>query len=352
MATRRQNVKHVSLLIGLIGLLASIWFGSNGFAAPTPPPIQTYVTHLAPTSGLLTLITEPDDGLTPLLTQIKNATSSVDLVMYELQDPAVEQALVDDATRGLTVRVLLDKGYYGSDASKNQAAYAYLTAKGVDVHWTPTFFALTHQKTLVTDPSTSSGRAVIMTFNLTPQYYETSRDFGLIDADQNDVAAIESTFNADWQNQKLTAPVGDDLVWSPGSEPTMIDLINQAESGLMVYNEEMGDAKVTSALEAAAKRGVDVEIDMTYQTSWKSAFAALVAAGAKVKTYASSAKRYIHAKMILADGTKAFVGSENFSATSLNKNRELGLIITDQKILASLTKTFISDWAEARSYTP
>jgi phosphatidylserine/phosphatidylglycerophosphate/cardiolipin synthase-like enzyme len=57
---------------------------------------------------------------------------------------------------------------------------------------------------------------------------------------------------------------------------------------------------------------------------------------------------YIHAKMVLADyGTGAaqvFLGSENFSSTSLDKNRELGIILDDSGILSSMERTFESDW--------
>jgi hypothetical protein len=46
-----------------------------------------------------------------------------------------------------------------------------------------------------------------------------------------------------------------------------------------VENEEMGDSTVTAALEAAAKRGVDVTVVMTADSEWNTAFAALRRAG-------------------------------------------------------------------------
>jgi len=59
---------------------------------------------------------------------------------------------------------------------------------------------------------------------------------------------------------------------------------------------------------------------------------------------------YIHAKLILADyGTSrqvAFVGSENFSDASLDKNRELGILIQDKTILDRLSTVFEQDWAK------
>ena len=58
---------------------------------------------------------------------------------------------------------------------------------------------------------------------------------------------------------------------------------------------------------------------------------------------------YMHAKMLLADGQLAFVGSENFSATSLDDNRELGIMIADPTALATLNQTFQQDWSSAQA---
>jgi phosphatidylserine/phosphatidylglycerophosphate/cardiolipin synthase-like enzyme len=310
--------------------------------------------------GTLSLITEPDDGIAPVLTMISGAAKSVDLVMYELDDAQVEAALVADEYRGVVVRVLLSAGYDGASSTVNGAAYNFLLARGVVVRWSPSYFSLTHEKSLVVD----GDRALIMTFNLTSKYYATGRDFGIVDGDTRDVAAMERTFGDDWQGSGVNdserassggnnGDTGDDLVWSPGSEPALIALINSAQKSLYVYNEEMADMDVMKALIDAAERGVAVYVVMTGADEWKWDFAELVTAGVHVRTYAddASAPLYIHAKMIVADGgsvsARAFIGSENFSAASLGKNRELGIMISDPTIIKSLMKTFTADWRDA-----
>ena len=324
-------------------------------------PIFTHVLNQSKTNDLtasaglalqthnnqLSLITEPDAGITPMLSAIQNATSSVDLVMYQLEDQHIEQALVNDEGRGVAVRVLLNGGYYGKPDSPNvnQNAYDFLKSHQVSVEWTPARFALTHEKSLVIDKTV----AYILTFNFTPQYYATGREFGVIDSDISDVSDMEQTFDDDWNNVSETAPTGSDLVWSPGSADTLVALIDSAHTSLLVYNEEMNDADVTQALISAAQRGVSVKVVMTYSNSWKKSFNLLKDAGVQVRTYAAKAPLYIHAKMILSDGTQAFVGSENFSPTSLNKNRELGLMITDPEILTSLSNTFSQDYKNTQN---
>jgi PLD-like domain len=72
-----------------------------------------------------------------------------------------------------------------------------------------------------------------------------------------------------------------------------------------------------------------------------------VAAGVKVSTYAEDASLYIHAKVVVADGTTAFVGSQNFSESSLDYNRELGLVTSDPAIVGPIARTVTSDFDSA-----
>src|SRR6185437_11560088 len=141
--------------------------------APSGPLLQQDIANeLAGVSlqAPLSLITEPDDTVQPVVQAIQNAHTSVDLVIYELEDPQVEQALADAQSRGVQVRVLLDNldsfGNYPNDA-----AYTFLQSHNVPIEWSPNYFPLTHQKTLIVDDT----EAMIMTFNLSPQYYASSR---------------------------------------------------------------------------------------------------------------------------------------------------------------------------------
>jgi cardiolipin synthase A/B len=293
-------------------------------------------------SGLGPLITEPDQGYTPIYNLLGSAKKSLDLTMYEFRDSDAEKALIDDAARGVAVRVLLDKQYHGGPY--NQPLFDDLVKHGIKVEWASTQVAITHQKSFVIDAK----KAVIMTGNLTSPYYATSRDFAVVDTKKSDVNAIEATFALDWANNKGTAPTGADLVWSPGSQAQLVALIGSAKHSLLVENEEMAAPLIVSALEDAAKRGVTVQVVMTNSPSWKTNFDALKAAGVQVRTYKNSSKTlYIHAKIIESDTSRVFLGSENFSVGSLQHNRELGLITTSKPILQAINTTFVSDYAAA-----
>ena len=147
-----------------------------------------------------------------------------------------------------------------------------------------------------------------------------------------------------------------DLVWSPaGSEDQLLGLINGATSSLRIYSEEMGDTTVENALVRAAKRGVDVQVCGENQGGeYDRAYSELARAGIRISYYSSSAGFYIHGKVIAADyGTargKVFIGSENFSNTSLNDNRELGLIISSHAVMSAIASTFAADFRHGQHW--
>jgi phosphatidylserine/phosphatidylglycerophosphate/cardiolipin synthase-like enzyme len=53
---------------------------------------------------------------------------------------------------------------------------------------------------------------------------------------------------------------------------------------------------------------------------------------------------YIHAKVIIIDRKAAFIGSINFSKYSIDRNRELGIIVMDPEIIRRLEDVFNRDW--------
>jgi phosphatidylserine/phosphatidylglycerophosphate/cardiolipin synthase-like enzyme len=299
-------------------------------------------------SGTLRVLAEPQAGLGPVYQLITGARASIDLTMYELIDQTAENDLTAAAGRGVDVRVILDAHL---EKSRNTATYNFLKAHKVHVTWAPSGVTY-HQKTLTVDGKTS----VIMTLNMTSEYYAGTRDFAVIDTSKADIAAVVATFNADFAHKKITPPDGADLVWSPtNSQAAILAVINSARRTLAVENEEMGDPVITSALEAAARRGVDVRITMTAQSTWDSAFGTLVRAGAHVRTYKNSTTvLYIHAKAVVADAGgsagQLFVGSENFSAASLRHNRELGLRTTNKPVIAAVGAVLAADYAGATTY--
>ena len=305
--------------------------GGPSTTVPTPAATTTVPSGLS-------LLVDPQAGMTPLYTFMSSARQSLDMTMYELSDPAAVQILIGDHQRGVRVRVLLDHAYSG--AQVNEASYSALSSAGVPVAWANDT-EIFHQKSITVDGDQSA----IMTGNLTSQYYPTTRDFVVMDDQASDVAAIESVFASDWSGAAPSpGSLGADLVWSPGSESQLAALINSAARSVVVENEEMDSTSIEDALESDASRGVDTTVVMTADAEWDSAFSQLESAGVHIVLYPdTSSALYIHAKVIDVDGAKAFVGSENFSTASLDYNRELGIVTSSASVLGPLNSVLSSD---------
>ena len=314
--------------------------------AGAPPTLRPARAEAA---GPLSLVVEPGAGPDSVYELLRSARRSVDIEIYELEDDQATRLLATDAARGVRVRVLLD-GHYVRPV--NAPAFSYLRQHGVGVRWAPAHFAVAHEKALVVDHR----RAVIMTMNLTARYYTSSRDFLAFDRDPADVAAIGATFDNDWTNGGLPPVSPAALVWSPGAQDALVALIASARHTLLVENEEMSDAVVVHALQAAARRGVGVEVVMTRQSDWASSFSALAQTGVAVRTYGASAPLYIHAKAIVVDpGTpraRVFLGSQNFSVASLLYDRELGVVSARPALVARVAAIIRRDGAGATAWQP
>ncbi len=135
------------------------------------------------------------------------------------------------------------------------------------------------------------------------------------------------------------------------SRSEFTSLINSAHHTLLIEAEEMQDSNIEQAITGAAQRGVHVQVILPAPSgssadSNSSGIDTIKQAGVQVR---EDSRLYMHAKIIVVDGQKAFVGSENISTQSLDRNRELGIIISDQGVLNTLQQTFQQDWGDSQS---
>ncbi|MEV5877043.1 phospholipase D-like domain-containing protein [Streptomyces sp. NPDC052101] len=277
---------------------------------------------------------------------VNSATSSLDMTMYELEDTTAVNDLIALKNKGVTVRVILDRQH----KTANNSAYTSLTNAGVGVVWSSSAYVYTHQKTITVDGT----KSLVLTGNLTSQYYTTGRDYGVFTDDTRDVAAIEKVFDADYTATSVTPTDGDHLLWSPtDSRNRLVSFINSATKTLDVEELEFSDSTVVNAIVARAKAGVKVRVVLENPSSYSSEVSAVKAAGGTVVGYSDPNGFYIHAKAMVADyglsTQEVEAGSMNISSNSLSNNRELGIILTGtgvaQPVAQTIETTFNSDYA-------
>ncbi|GAA3851380.1 hypothetical protein GCM10022403_098580 [Streptomyces coacervatus] len=277
---------------------------------------------------------------------INSATTSLDMTMYELEDTTAVNDLIALENKGVTVRVILDRQH----KTANNSAYTALTNAGVGVVWSSSSFVYTHQKTITVNGT----KSLVLTGNLTSQYYATGRDYGVFTDDTRDVAAIEKVFNADYAGTSITPTDGDHLLWSPtDSRSRLLSVVNAATKTLDVEELEFSDSTVVDAIAARAKAGVTVRVVLESPSSYSSEVSEIEAAGGTVVGYSDPNGFYIHAKAMVADyglsTQEVEAGSMNISSNSLSNNRELGIILTGtgvaQSVATTVETTFNSDYA-------
>jgi phosphatidylserine/phosphatidylglycerophosphate/cardiolipin synthase-like enzyme len=298
---------------------------------PTLPPIDTSQ------QGVTGLFVEPDDGRGPILEELKDARESVTLQIYLLTDPEIIQALKDADARGVDVRVLLEENPFGG-AGGQPETFRDLENAGIEIRWSNPTFTFSHIKTFVVDNSV----AIIMNMNLTRSAFRSNREFGVVTTDQSAVRTAAEIFESDWSRSEEPEP--GPLVVSPSnSREQLLGLIDGSQESLDIYAEVMRDRDVVSSILDARQRGVEVRLVMSDDAddNGDDERAELAVAGVQVRIENSP---YIHAKIVLADRQRAFVGSENFTATSLDQNRELGIIVTEPTAIARIQAVFDEDF--------
>jgi phosphatidylserine/phosphatidylglycerophosphate/cardiolipin synthase-like enzyme len=173
-----------------------------------------------------------------------------------------------------------------------------------------------------------------------------NREYLALDTDAADVAEAEAIFEADDANQP-TAPSGALIVSPVNSRASLLAFIAGATTSIAVEVEELSDPQVTNALCAAAARGVKTSVIIASESSGLSA-AQQEAAGALddcAVPVVTLVTPYIHAKAIVVDESRIYVGSINLSQVSLDQNRELGLFTANAAALEAVATTVAGDMA-------
>ena len=139
-----------------------------------------------------------------------------------------------------------------------------------------------------------------------------------------------------------------DIVLSPGAEAQVVSFIRSAQKTVDVEMYVFTSEDIVRELSDAEKRGVIVRVIMeprVEDSRKQSIFDQLNSLGVETR-WASFTYKLTHAKMIIADGKRALVGSINFSESALNSNREVAVAFEGEKV-SELVGMFEEDWLKA-----
>jgi phosphatidylserine/phosphatidylglycerophosphate/cardiolipin synthase-like enzyme len=270
-----------------------------------------------------------------LLARINGAQQRIDVMMYQLYTRSFADALIAAHHRGLAVRVLLD-----GDQRVNANNIERFEQAAVPVRTAPEEFSHAHAKLIWIDGT----EAVVMSGNLNDYTMNSERNYGVIDRDPGDLAQLAEIFERDWQGSGTVDLSCTRLIVSPQNAVARINaLVDGAQRTLDLAVMYISDRNVRRAVIARHEAGIAVRV-LLANPAWidsnAETAAELAAAGVPVK-YLTNVE--LHAKLIIADDV-ALVGSQNLSYTSLNRNRELGVLVSDPDPVARIAEQFATDW--------
>jgi cardiolipin synthase A/B len=318
----------------------------GGFLADGAPKQDAEVEPPAATPGVTIQVQPSDNGLA-LVNAIKGAKKSLHMEMYLLSSDEIVDALIDLKKAGKDVKVILNKTF-PPNGGDNTSVYTTLKNYNVDVVWAPAGYQFTHAKTILIDGT----KLIVMTMNLTFTSAQTNREYIATDTDPTDVADAEKIFDADYKDESVYLAstrlvLSPDTASSVNAQTRLVNLVASAKKSLDVEVQSLSDDKLVEAIVKAKGAGVAVRVvldgDTLGGTAQEQAVADLKSGGVAVKVVSNPD---IHAKAIVVDGARAFVGSQNMTSTALFANREMGIITDATAEVAKVTKAITDDYAK------
>lgn len=291
------------------------------------------------------LVVMPDDSAKPILDAINSATKSIRIKMFLFSDPALLAAVIAARKRGLTVRVMLNPARRDGE-SENTDSRKKLEAGGVEVIDSNPAYDVTHEKSMVVDDAT----AFVNSLNFETKNLTETRDYAIVTSHAHEVDEVIQCFEADWARNPFHGDEKSHLIWcSSNGRDRIAQFIDNAKESIFLQNERYQDAVIIERLVRAATRGVHIHVMARPPHKLKKEKLVESVGGLRtmhdvgIKIHKLKHLK-LHAKMLLADHSRAIVGSINLAPGSFDSRRELAIEVKDGDIVHRLGKIAHHDW--------
>jgi len=274
----------------------------------------------------MNLIIQPDAGVSPVVQAIERAKQRVDIAIFRHDSKAVEKALSGAVQRGAKVRVLVAHTNRGGEGRLRKLEQRMLEV-GVTVVRTGDDFIRYHGKFLLVDQT-----LYVFAFNFTMVDMGKSRSFGVSTRDAAAVREATALFDADSTRQPF-APKRSPLVVSPETaRVTLTAFVKGARRQLLVYDVNLQDRLFVKLLKQRVAAGVEVRVIGKFKDN------------GSIEVRPLKPMR-LHARAIIRDGSRAFVGSQSLRGPELDRRREVGVVIANALVARKMRDVFEQDWA-------
>ena len=277
---------------------------------------------------MVKLLIQPQDGIAVLISAIKKAKKSIDVVIFRFDRAEIEAALKAAVRRGVSVSALIAYANRGGERHLRKLEMRLLDA-GVNVSRTPDTLVRYHNKMMIVDDRV----LYVLSFNFTHLDIDHSRGFGVVTRKARIVREAAALFTADTQRKTYKARVDSFVVSPANARKRLAEFIHGAKKELLIYDPNVTDREMAKALVNRAKAGVTIRL-----------IGAMSRRNADIDVRPLTGLR-LHTRTIIRDRREAFVGSQSLRAVELDKRREVGVIVRGTRTLRRLMDTFDADWS-------
>jgi cardiolipin synthase len=274
------------------------------------------------------LLTQPEDGVLPIVKAISGARSSIEIVIFRFDQREVERALANAVSRGVAVNALIASNNSAGEQNLRKLELRLLGA-GVTVARTADDLVRYHYKLMIIDRR----ELYVLAFNLTHADIDRSRSFGVVTKSREVVHEAVRLFEADTKRVPYEPAIHNVVVSPVNARKELARFIQAAKKELIVYDPEVSDRPMIALLGERAKAGVNIRI-----------------IGRCLGEIPGVTVRKLHIRLhtrtMVRDGQVAFIGSQSLREPELDLRREVGLIFRDPRAVSNLLRTFEGDWAE------
>ena len=265
--------------------------------------------------------------LNKIIDKINSAKYKIYLEVYILTEKNIQKALKIAKKRWVEIKIILEKTPYITTGINKKAA-SFLEKNNIDYVWSNSDnYYFNHSKIILID-----NELIISTWNFTHSTFNYNRDFFLFINDDIIYNKLNKVFLSDY-NWNKTDIYDNNLILSPNYSRKKIEkLISSANNNIKMYFWYIKDDKLLDLIIKTRKKWIKIDIICSKQSikSNKEELKKLLDNWINIK---SLDKINMHAKWILVDNKYLYLWSINFSTYSLDKNREIWILIINSKII-------------------
>lgn len=343
---KKNNIKIIISLFVVVLILIFVYLGKISIKSvsqtdskidikiwtPVYDVWTWWISQIQPVTG--TLLYSPKHSWDKRQETIKRSSDYLYVWMYNITHIDAVNVIRWLARDGTQVKLILEDNKYlqwEDNGNSINLSWRGIQVKNDSDLWTN----YVHAKWFI-----SNSFAIIQTANLTYGWFESSREYYFISEDKQIISNLKFIFDHDraWVKIDPKQIHPNILVCPMDCRSKIQTLLYSANKSILIQNQYIQDEQLETILNLKEDQWVDIKItlpknddNLNYQNHF----------GTEVRVVSSP---YIHAKIILIDDKYLLISSINMSSNSMDNNRELWIITTDNQAIGDFKKVFYADW--------